>query len=141
MFPLNCPKYLESLKTKKGDKPSEGMLVIESNLIVSSTSSWVLDSGSSTHICISIQDLIESRRLREGDMILRIGNGAKVAAEAVGTYPLRLSSDFRLDLKDCYFVSVASRNLNSMSVLAQDGFEFNFNKKFYFIYLQNKLIA
>ena len=29
----NYPKYLESLKTKKGDKPSEGMLVIESNLI------------------------------------------------------------------------------------------------------------
>ena len=30
----NCPKYLESLKTKKDDKPSEGMLVIESNLTV-----------------------------------------------------------------------------------------------------------
>ena len=50
----NYPKYLESLKIKKGDKPSESMLVIESNLMVSSTSSWVLDSGSSAHICISI---------------------------------------------------------------------------------------
>ena len=35
----NYPKYLESLRTKKDDKPSEGMLVIESNLLVSSTSS------------------------------------------------------------------------------------------------------
>ena len=43
----NCPKYLESLKTKKDDKPSEGILVIESNLMVSSTSSWILDSDSS----------------------------------------------------------------------------------------------
>ena len=34
---------------------------------------------------------IESRRLREGDIILRIGNGAKITVEAVGTYPLRLS--------------------------------------------------
>ena len=35
----NCPLYLESLKTKKGDKLSKGMLVIESNLTVSFTSS------------------------------------------------------------------------------------------------------
>ena len=35
----NCSKYLESLKTKKSDKHSEGMLVIESNLTISSTSS------------------------------------------------------------------------------------------------------
>ena len=47
----------------------------------------------------------ESRRLREGDMIFRISNGAKIAAEAVGTYLLRLPSCVRLDLKDCYYVS------------------------------------
>ena len=35
----NCLKYLKSLKTKKCDKPSEGILVIESNLMFSSTSS------------------------------------------------------------------------------------------------------
>ena len=49
----NYPKYLQSLKTKKDDKSSEGMLVIESNLTVSSTSSWILDFGSSAHICTS----------------------------------------------------------------------------------------
>ena len=35
----NYPLYLECLKTKKDDKPSKGMLIIESNLMVSSTSS------------------------------------------------------------------------------------------------------
>ena len=34
----NCLLYLKSLKIKKDDKPSESMLVIESNLTVSSTS-------------------------------------------------------------------------------------------------------
>ena len=131
----NCSLYLKSLKIKKGDKPSEGMLVIESNLTVSSTSSWVLDSGSSAHICTSMQGLIESRRLREDDMISQLDSGAKVASEAVGTHPLWLSSGVRLDLKDCYYVSVASQNLIFISVLAQDGFDFNFNKYFYFIYL------
>ena len=68
-------------------------------------------------------------------MILRISNGAKVAAEAVGTYPLRLSSGVRLHLKDYYYVPVASQNLISVSVLAQEGFEIYFNKDFYCIYL------
>ena len=137
----NCPKYLESLKIKKGDKPSEGMLVIESNLMVSSTSSWVLDFGSSVHICTLMQGLIENRNLREGDMILWISNEAKVATEAVGTNPLRLSFDVRLNLKDCYYISVASQNLIFISVLAQKDFEISFNKDFYSIYLQNKLVA
>ena len=50
----NCPKYLESLKIKKRDKPFEGMLVIESNLMISSTSNCVLDFGLSAHICPSM---------------------------------------------------------------------------------------
>ena len=120
----NCPLYLESLKTKKGDKSLESMLIIESNLIISSTSSWMSDSGLSAYIYTSMQGLIESRRLREGDIILRINNETKVAAEAVDTYPLRLSSDFRLDLKDCYFIPVASQNLISISIPAQDEFIF-----------------
>ena len=50
----NCPLYLESLKLRKGDKLSVGMLVIDSNLMISSTSSWILDSSSSAHICTSM---------------------------------------------------------------------------------------
>ena len=68
-------------------------------------------------------------------MILQVGNRIKVAAEAIGTYPLRLPSGVRLDLKDCYYVSIASRNLIFVSVLARKDFEISFNKKFYSIYL------
>ena len=64
------------------------MLVIESNLTVSFASSWVLDSSSSAHLCTSMKGLEESKRLRDGEMILHIKNGARVAAVAVGTYPL-----------------------------------------------------
>ena len=107
----NYPLYLKSLKSKKDDTPSKGMsnmLVIESNLMISFTCSWVLDSDSSTHICTSMQGLIESRRLRKYDMIFQVDNRTKVTVEAIGTYSLRLSLGFRLDLKDYYFISVAS---------------------------------
>ena len=114
----NYLKYLESLKTKKSDKPSEGMLIIKSNLTIFFTSSCILNSGSSAHIRTSMQGLMESRRLREGNMILRASNGANVATEVVGTYPLRLPSSIRLDFKDCYYIPVASQNLIFVSVLA-----------------------
>ena len=94
------------------------MLILESNLTVSSASSWVLDTGSSAHLCTSMQGLEESRRLRDGDMILRIENGARVAAVAVKTYPLRLSLGLDLVLRDCYYVPAASKNLISVSCLA-----------------------
>ena len=68
-------------------------------------------------------------------MILRISNGAKVTVETIGTYPLRLPSGVRLDLKDCYYVPIADQNLIFMSVLAQEGFEIYFNKDFCSIYL------
>ena len=77
-----------------------------------------------------MQSLIESRRLRECDMNLRVDHRAKITTKVVGTCPLRLPSVFRLDLKDCYFVTVASQNLIFISVLAQDNFDFNFNKDF-----------
>ena len=72
--------------------------------------------------------------MRKGDIILQIDNGAKITTEVVGTYPLRLPSRFRLDLKDYYFIFVASQNLIFISVLAQDDFNFNFSKFFLFIY-------
>ena len=61
---------------------------LQSNLIVFSTSNWVLDSNFSTHICTSMQDLIESKRLRQDDMILQIDNRAKITAEIIETFPL-----------------------------------------------------
>ena len=77
----------------------------------------MLDSGSSAHLCTSMQDLKDSKRLRDGEMILRIKNGARVAAVVVRTYPLQLPSSLDLVLKDCYFMPAASENLISISCL------------------------
>ena len=83
----NCPQYLATPKNKK-DGPSGGMLILESNLTISFASSWVLDSGFYAHLCTSLQDLEDSKRLRDGEMILCIENRAKVTDVTVKTYPL-----------------------------------------------------
>ena len=87
-----------------------------------------------------MQGLEESRRLRDGDMILRIENGARVAAVAVGTYPLRLRLGLDLVLRDYYYVPAASRNFISVSCLAQEGYVISFHNDHCNIFYENNKV-
>ncbi|VFR02649.1 unnamed protein product [Cuscuta campestris] len=61
--------------------------------------------------------LKKSRRLARGEIELRVGNGAPVAALAIGTYSLVLPSGLMLELNDCLYVPAISRNIISVSCL------------------------
>ncbi|KAG8485844.1 hypothetical protein CXB51_019240 [Gossypium anomalum] len=77
----NCPIYLEEIKKAKTSGTSaSGIYVIDINL--STTTSWVLDTGCGSHICTFVQGLQRSRTLARGDVDLRVRNGARVAALA-----------------------------------------------------------
>ncbi|KAL0433459.1 UNVERIFIED_CONTAM: hypothetical protein Slati_2680200 [Sesamum latifolium] len=58
----------------------------------------------SVHNSSPTQVLQRSRKLSKDEMILRLGDGKAVAAEAVGSLSLVVSNHVRIDLKDCYFV-------------------------------------
>ncbi|KAK8539407.1 hypothetical protein V6N12_043033 [Hibiscus sabdariffa] len=73
----NCPIYLEEFKKAKTVGASvSGIYVIDVNM--STSSSWVLDTGCGSHICTSVQGLHTRRNLAKGDVDLRVGNGARV---------------------------------------------------------------
>ncbi|KAK8694819.1 hypothetical protein V6N13_072363 [Hibiscus sabdariffa] len=77
----NCPIYLEDFKKAKAVGASiSGIYVIDVNM--STSSSWVLDTGCGSHICTSVQGLYTRRSLAKGDVDLRVGNGSRVAALA-----------------------------------------------------------
>ncbi|KAL8104297.1 hypothetical protein AgCh_028499 [Apium graveolens] len=81
----NCKVYLVELKKKKGSETTasdSGMFMIEVNMSLSQISTWVLDTACGSHIFNSLQGLRRSRTLEEEEVILRMGNGAIVAAEA-----------------------------------------------------------
>ncbi|KAJ8761575.1 hypothetical protein K2173_004351 [Erythroxylum novogranatense] len=103
----NCKVYLESLKQKKASDASttSGMYVIEVNT-VSDHNIWVFDTSCGSHICNDMQGLRDSRQLMKGEVDLRVGNGARVAALAVGIYVLSLPTGLVIELDDCYFVPV-----------------------------------
>jgi hypothetical protein len=84
---------LEEQKKKKGSETSaSGINVIEINIAVSSSDSWVFDFGSMINTCKSFLGLSLNRRFAKGELDVRVGNRAKVAAIAVVTYHLSLPS-------------------------------------------------
>ncbi|VFQ82075.1 unnamed protein product [Cuscuta campestris] len=106
----------------QGQPQNSGIYVIEVNM--SDIPSWVMDTGCGSHICTSMQNLHECRQLTEGEIQLKVGNGALVYALAVGTYSLSLPSGLILHLNNCLFVPSMSRNIISVSCLDKAGFSF-----------------
>ena len=73
----NCKLYLEDLKKKKGSETTaSGIHVIQVNL--STSKSWVLDTGCGSHICVNVQGLKQSRKLAKSEVDLCMANGARV---------------------------------------------------------------
>jgi hypothetical protein len=98
----NCNVYLEKIKKAREPGPS-GVYIVEINLSSKNSLAWVLDTGCVSHICISMQGLKNPRRLAKGEVDLRVGNKAKVAALAVGTYEIQLPTGRILELRNCFF--------------------------------------
>ncbi|VFQ94466.1 unnamed protein product [Cuscuta campestris] len=75
------------------------------------------------------QNLHEVRHLAEGEVQLKVENGAHVNALAIGTYVLSLPSGLLLHLNNCLFVPAISRNIISVSCLDKAGFSINIKDK------------
>ena len=120
----NCPKFLED---KKAGRVTAGNFLSNIHMIdvnFASSSTWVFDTGCGSHLCNHLQGLRDSRKLARGEVDLRVGNGARVAAVSVGTYVLGLPSGLELYLNNCYYVPSLSKNIISISVLDTEGFTF-----------------
>ena len=137
----NCPKYLESLKTK--GKDGEGKTfsnLFTSKCSKSSSNAWVQDTGASSHNCSSLQDLANERRLRPNEVTLKLENGASVAAKAIGSTSIDLH-DHILLLDNVLYVPNAFKNIISISSLTRKGYEFLFGRDVCKIYFGNELIG
>ena len=115
------------MKKKKGSETTasdSGMFMIEVNMSLNQNATWVLDTACGSHICNSLQGLRRSRTLEEEEVILRMGNRARVAAEAVGSFDLHMPTGKTIILNNCYFVPSIVRNIISIPMLDLAGFSF-----------------
>jgi hypothetical protein len=115
---------LEQKKKKGSETSASGINVIEINIAVSSSGSWVFDTESMIHTCKSLQGLSLTRRIANGKLDVHVGNGAKVVAIAVVTFHLPLPSGLVLELNSCYCIPTLCKNIISSSYLEEvDGYE------------------
>ncbi|KAK4381044.1 hypothetical protein Sango_3005600 [Sesamum angolense] len=84
-------------------------------------------------IYLPIKVLQRSRKLSKDEVVLRLGDGKAITAEAVGIINLVVSDRVRLELKDCYFVPSMIKNIISISLLDNAGFEFLINKNCFYL--------
>ncbi|KAK4404363.1 hypothetical protein Sango_0804900 [Sesamum angolense] len=91
------------------------------------------DTGCGAHICNNLKVLQRSRKLSKDEVVLRLGDGKAIAAEAVGIINLVISDRVRLELKDCYFVPSMIKNIISIPLLDNAGFEFLINKNCFYL--------
>ncbi|KAL0386219.1 UNVERIFIED_CONTAM: Retrovirus-related Pol polyprotein from transposon RE2 [Sesamum radiatum] len=94
---------------------------------------WKRKKGKGTAVTATAEVLERSRRLSKDEMILRLGDGKAVAAEAVGCLRLVISNHIRIDLKDCYFVPSMVKNIISIPMLDNEGFKFLINKSCFYL--------
>ncbi|KAL0324711.1 UNVERIFIED_CONTAM: Retrovirus-related Pol polyprotein from transposon RE2 [Sesamum calycinum] len=74
-----------------------------------------------------------SRKLNRDEVVLKLGDGKAVAAEAVETIHFTVSDQVRIKLKDCYYVPSMIKNIICISLLDNVGFEFMINKNYFYL--------
>ncbi|KAI5323942.1 hypothetical protein L3X38_033015 [Prunus dulcis] len=92
------------------------------------TSTWIMDSGASRHICNTLPSLTDHRKLSKGKIMLRVGNGTYISAKAVGTFHLKLPHGKTLELKECLYLPGCIKNLVSVSALLNEDYTATFNR-------------
>ena len=75
--------------------------------------------------------------MENNEVMMCVGNGATISAQAVGFYTLHLPSGFTIELDNCYYVPAICKNIMSGSSLIRDGFSFKSENNGSSIYLKN----
>ncbi len=119
----DCPKYA-AWRVKKGKLLT--FVCSEVNLVSVPKDTWWVDSGATTHISMSMQGCLWSRPPSDAERFIYVGDGTKVAVEAIGTFRLFLKTGFHLDLIETYVAPSIRRNLISISILDKSGYSCSF---------------
>ena len=120
----DCVKFKAWLSKCEPTGNDSLTLVCESNLSEAPSSSWWLDSGATNHAAFTTQGFINRRKPSQDESKLIVGNNEKDDVMFVGEVILILDSDFRLMLKDTFYVPSFRRNLVSVSCL--DMYDYSF---------------
>ena len=96
------------------------------------TTNFVLDTGSPSHICNSLQRLQVSQRFESDERFLIVGDGNKVPVLALGIVKLSLES-CNIILNEYHYCPAFVMNVISVGQLAQENYEFSIKNGIFYI--------
>ena len=105
------------------------------------STSWILDSGASAHICCMNQDLMRERKLYNDEVKIRVGSGQSFTATAIGSTSLFLNSGHVLLLDNVLVLPNGLKNIVSIPILVKNGYTFHFIDERCNIYYGNKFVG
>nr|GEU72589.1 zinc finger, CCHC-type [Tanacetum cinerariifolium] len=112
----------KDLALHKQSQGASGSGIFTIELYTFPNKSGVYDTSCGTHICNTTQGHSESRKLKLGALSLYVGNGQRVAVEAIIYYHLCLSSGLVIVSNNCHYAPSITRGIISVSRLYKDGY-------------------
>ena len=97
---MNCPNYLAQ-KKNLGIIES---LIIKVSFIEGTSNFWCVDSGTTNHICNTLQGFLKTRKPSDGKVTLHLSLEVRVAAMSIGVVELFFFSNKILVLNYCLFI-------------------------------------
>ena len=92
-----CKKY-HAWRAKKGTFLT--LVCSKTNLASVPRNTWWIDSGATTHICVSVQGCLSYRLPSDAQRCIYVGDGKTVAVEAIGHFRLLTKTGCYLNLLD-----------------------------------------
>ncbi|KAK8952136.1 hypothetical protein KSP39_PZI003213 [Platanthera zijinensis] len=134
----DCAKYA-AWRIKKGELLN--FVCSEVNLSTVPRNTWWIDSGATTHISVSMQGCLRSRKPNDAERFIFVGDGKSVQVEAICTFRLLLDAGSFLHLEDTFVVPSFRRNLISISVLDKSGFSCSFGNRIFTLSYANTVLG
>jgi hypothetical protein len=105
-----------------------------------SSNTWWIDFGATVYVTNSSQGFLVARTIK-GERNLEVANGRKARVEAIGPLPFVLHGGFTLLLDNVLYVPSLQRNIISMSLLEDDGYECLFGNNKCMIMFNDKVVG
>jgi hypothetical protein len=113
---------LSSLVSQEGKERFFSFICSEINTVLVPVDIWWIDSGTTTHIYVSMQGCLSHRRPNDVKKYIYSGDGNKAEVEAIGHFKILLNTEFYLDLYETFIVPSIRRNLISVFGLDKNVF-------------------
>nr|GEU97022.1 hypothetical protein [Tanacetum cinerariifolium] len=122
----NCPFYQAELKKRNEASMASTSGIFTIELYDFPNKTWVYDTGCGTHICNTLQGLRRSKKLKHEALSLYMGNGMRVAVEAIGSFDLIHPSGLIIVLDNCHCTPTVTRGVVSISCLVKNAYSHTF---------------